>query len=116
MSSESALSGTVINGRFLHSAGGTNIREETGALLKSILQRLVAHPNDVQVSYFQGERTTVYNINVHVADYGYLLGKKGTTINSLRTVIRAMMARQQIRVVLEAPNAPRPQGFQNDME
>lgn len=114
MSSNSPLSGKQIEGFFVPAQSGSpasenlELREEIGALLKSILQRIVKNPDDVQISYFEGEKTTVYNIAVHPGDYGFLLGKSGTTINSLRAIIRAMMARHQIRVVLEAPNTPRP--------
>lgn len=100
------LPGTEICDTLTSSYSQEDIRQDTGALIKTILSRIVRNPNDVVVSFLIGDRTTVYQVAVHKDDYGYLLGKRGTTINSLRALVRAMLARHQIRAVLEAPHTP----------
>ncbi|MDG0815781.1 KH domain-containing protein [Bdellovibrio svalbardensis] len=114
MSLQVTLSGTEISDTFAPTTSQECVRKETGALLKTLLQRIVKNPDDVLVTCMTGERTTVFNIAVHLDDYRYLLGKKGTTINSLRVVLRAIMARHQIRVVLEAPHTPHMGSSQSD--
>ncbi|QDK38754.1 KH domain-containing protein [Bdellovibrio sp. NC01] len=106
MSSRVHLPGTEISNTFISSHSQEDIRKDIGSLLKTILQRIVRNPNDVMVTYLIGDRTTVYSVAVHLDDYGYLLGRKGATINSLRSIARAMLARHEIRAVVDAPHTP----------
>jgi predicted RNA-binding protein YlqC (UPF0109 family) len=69
--------------------------------VESIVKALVDHPEDVQVTEVEGQRTTVYELRVAPADLGKVIGKAGQTAKSLRTILAAASARLGKRSVLE---------------
>jgi len=66
-----------------------------------IAKNLVDHPDDVVVSEVEGERTTVYELRVGAGDLGKVIGKKGQTAKSIRTLLGAASAKLGKRAVLE---------------
>jgi len=66
-----------------------------------IAKNLVDHPDDVSVSEVEGERTTVYELRVGAGDLGKVIGKKGQTAKSIRTLLGAASAKLGKRAVLE---------------
>ena len=70
-------------------------------LVEYIAKALVDHPEDVQVSVVEGERTKVFELRVHPDDMGQVIGKHGRTAKSMRTLLNAAATKDNIRVVLE---------------
>jgi predicted RNA-binding protein YlqC (UPF0109 family) len=70
-------------------------------LLEFIAKQLVDNPNEVSVAEVEGERTTVYELRVGTGDLGKVIGKKGQTAKSIRTIISAASAKHGKRAVLE---------------
>jgi predicted RNA-binding protein YlqC (UPF0109 family) len=50
---------------------------------------------------------TVYEVRVHPADVGRLVGRRGNTINAIRTLLTAGAARKGLRCSLELVDEPR---------
>lgn len=48
-----------------------------------------------------GEKTAVLEIRCHADDVGKVIGKNGKVIQSLRTLVAALAARENRRAVLE---------------
>lgn len=70
-------------------------------LLEFIAKQLVDNPNEVSVAEVEGERTTVYELRVGSGDLGKVIGKKGQTAKSIRTILSAASAKHGKRAVLE---------------
>lgn len=58
-------------------------------LLEYILIHIVQHPDEVQISEEKtGDNSYVYTISVHQEDIGRVIGKQGSVIHSLRTIVK----------------------------
>lgn len=66
-----------------------------------IAKNLVHHPEAVQVSEVEGEKTIVYELRVGEGDLGKVIGRKGQTAKSIRTLLTAASAKRGKRAVLE---------------
>ena len=71
------------------------------ALIETIVKELVDNPSEVRVTEVQGEKTTVYELRVGQGDLGKVIGKKGNTARSIRTLLTAASAKKGKRAVLE---------------
>lgn len=69
--------------------------------IETIVKALVDHPDQVNLTEVQGERTTVYELHVGEGDLGKVIGKHGQTAKSIRTLISAISAKKGKRAVLE---------------
>ncbi|MEC7840310.1 MAG: KH domain-containing protein [Chlamydiota bacterium] len=71
-----------------------------------IVKNLVEHPDDVKVECFEGERGMIVEIRVHQDDVGKVVGKRGSTINAIRTISMMVCARlgRKVRVELVEDN------------
>jgi len=70
-------------------------------LVELIVRLLVDHPQDVRVTEVDGERTVIFELRCHPEDLGKVIGKSGKTVGSIRSVLGAVAARQNRRVMLE---------------
>lgn len=67
-----------------------------------IVKKLVDHPEEVQVSQIDSEKTVIMELQVKEGDLGKVIGKKGRTAKALRTLLTAAAAKQgQKRAILE---------------
>lgn len=66
-----------------------------------IAKHLVDKPEDVKVTEVNGERTVVYELRVGDGDLGKVIGKRGNTAKSIRTLLAAASAKSGKRSVLE---------------
>ena len=69
--------------------------------LTFIIKHLVDNPDSVAVTEVEGERTTVFELRVGEGDLGKVIGKKGQTAKSIRTLLGAASAKLGKRAVLE---------------
>lgn len=67
-----------------------------------IVKNLVENPDSVKVECFEGERGMIVEIRVHSDDVGKVVGKRGSTINAIRTISMMVCARlgRKVRVEL----------------
>ncbi len=66
-----------------------------------IAKHLVDKPDEVNVTEVEGERTTVFELRVGEGDLGKVIGKRGQTAKSIRTLLSAASAKSGKRAVLE---------------
>ncbi len=69
--------------------------------IEFIVKHLVDHPNEVKVNEIDGERTVVFELRVGQGDMGKVIGRRGQTAKSLRTLLAAASAKNGKRAVLE---------------
>lgn len=80
-----------------------NDREFTRQLLENIIKELVSFPEDIKVQFSCGERTTIFQVECSQRNLGQLIGAKGKTIQSLRTIFQGVTARKGFRSIIEIP-------------
>ncbi len=69
--------------------------------IEFIAKQLVDHPDSVNVTEVEGEKTTVYELRVNSSDLGKVIGRKGQTAKAIRTLIAAVSAKKGKRALLE---------------
>jgi predicted RNA-binding protein YlqC (UPF0109 family) len=71
-------------------------------LLTYLARALADHPEEVEVASFEeDDGTTVLELQVADDDLGKVIGRRGSTVNALRTVIRAAATRHGGRVLID---------------
>jgi predicted RNA-binding protein YlqC (UPF0109 family) len=71
------------------------------AFLEYVVKGLVEHPEAVTVTPVEREGTTVYDLRLDPVDVGKIIGRQGTTINALRSLLLAGSAKKGLRCTLE---------------
>lgn len=66
-----------------------------------IVKNLVDNPDEVQINEIGGTHTLIIELKVQKSDIGKIIGKKGKTINAIRTLLMSVASRNGIRVNLE---------------
>ena len=70
-------------------------------LIEYIVKSIVDFPENVSVTQIDGESTIVFELRVRQDDVGKVIGKKGRTINAIRTLVNATAAKSNMRAMLE---------------
>ncbi len=70
-------------------------------LIEVIVKSIVDFPENVDVTQIDGESTIVFELRVRKEDVGKVIGKKGRTINAIRTLVNATAAKTGMRAMLE---------------
>lgn len=76
---------------------------KTIELVKTIVKALVEHPEEVHVTVTEPlqEREVRFRLKVHPEDIRHVIGRRGRTIQALRTVVAAAIASPGRRIHLE---------------
>ena len=72
-----------------------------------IVKSLVGHPDDVSVERIIDEKGVLLSLTVHPEDLGRVIGKRGITAQSLRTLLRALGTKNDARYNLKIVNTER---------
>lgn len=83
------------------------VKTEIADILQRILKQLFRHADEVEVSVIQGEKTTIFEIDLAPGDFGRLLGAKGKNIEALRTVFTSLTASKGFRSVIRVKDEQR---------
>lgn len=70
-------------------------------MLEKVIKCLVEHPDDVIINPIEGDGTIVFEVQVNTEDTGQVIGKKGRTINALRTIVRSSANTGGKKVIME---------------
>ena len=70
-------------------------------LITEILQALVDQPEEVSVNEIGGDHTTVLEVRVAKTDIGKVIGKRGRTVQAIRTILGAAAGKTRQRYILE---------------
>ena len=63
------------------------------AFLEEVVKGLVDHPEAVNITEVEQERTTVYELRLDPSDVGRVIGRSGSTVNAIRTLLQAGSAK-----------------------
>src|SRR6478735_2777242 len=84
-----------------------------------IVKSLVGHPDDVTIERIIDEKGVLLTLTVNPEDLGRVIGKRGMTAQSLRTLLRALGTKNDARYNLKIvdngePGAGRSQSYSDD--
>lgn len=69
-----------------------------------IIKSLVEHPEDVSVDRIIDEKGVLLTLTVNPEDLGRVIGRRGSTAQSLRTLLRALGTKNSARYNLKVTN------------
>lgn len=70
-------------------------------LLETIIKNLVEDQAAVTINEVEGEKSIILEVKVAEADMGKVIGKEGRVAKAIRTVVKAIAAKEQKRVTIE---------------
>ena len=79
-------------------AGNT---ESVVKMIEVIARSLVDEPDEVSVEAVEGSQSSVLELSVHPSDLGKVIGRKGRTAKSIRTLLGAVGMKYNHRYTLE---------------
>ncbi len=78
--------------------------------IEYIVRSLVGHPDDVIVDRIVDEKGVLLTLTVNPEDLGRVIGKRGATAQSLRSLLRALGTKNDARYNLKIVDVDRPEG------
>ena len=72
--------------------------------IEYIVKSVVGHPDDVEVERIIDEKGVLLTLTVNPEDLGRVIGKRGVTAQSLRTLLRALGTKNDARYNLKIVN------------
>ncbi|NGX31876.1 MAG: hypothetical protein K940chlam8_01262 [Chlamydiae bacterium] len=81
-----------------------------------IVKNLVDHPENVVINEVGGTHTLIIELAVEKSDIGKIIGKKGKTINAIRTLLMSVASRNGLRVNLEIIEEGKKSSKEKDQE
>ena len=70
-------------------------------MLEIIIRNLVENSDAVEVTEIQKGHTTAFEVKVENSDMGKVIGKQGRIATSIRTVAKAIAAKENKKIVIE---------------
>ena len=70
-------------------------------VLKTIISNLVDNEEAVEINQIDSEKSITFEVKVSEADMGKVIGKQGRLAKSIRTVMKAVAAREHKKVSVE---------------
>jgi len=69
--------------------------------LTAIIESIVSDPSQVSINEIEGERAVVFEVKVAETDMGKVIGREGRVAKSIRTIMKAIAAKENKRVTIE---------------
>ena len=70
-------------------------------LLQVIIENLVEDTDKISINEVSGEKTVTYEIKVAEKDMGKVIGKEGKIAKSIRTIMKAIAAKEDKKLTIE---------------
>lgn len=70
-------------------------------VLEIVIKNLVENPDSVSINELEGEKSIVFEVKVAEGDMGKVIGKQGRVAKAVRTLLKAVAAKEQKRVTIE---------------
>ncbi len=70
-------------------------------VLHTIITNLVDNPDSVEVNQIDGTQSVVFEVKVAEGDMGKIIGKQGRIAKSIRTVMKAVAAKEHKKATVE---------------
>jgi hypothetical protein len=77
------------------------MEEQDKEFLEMVVKSIVNHPDDVVVDRTIDERGVLLTLKTNPEDMGYVIGRKGQTAQSIRTLLKIIGAKNNSRVNLK---------------
>jgi predicted RNA-binding protein YlqC (UPF0109 family) len=88
----------VVQGRAVSDAGNDLSVPTASSVLTYLVRSLVDEPDAVRVDAVEGRRGVKLEVRVAPGDLGRVIGRRGRTAQSIRTVVRAAATRDEREV------------------
>ncbi|MGV3531908.1 MAG: KH domain-containing protein [Chthoniobacteraceae bacterium] len=69
--------------------------------LDFVLRQLIDYPDDMILTKLEGNKKTIFKLQLRQSDVGKVIGKHGQTIIAIRNLLAAAAARHGERAILE---------------
>lgn len=69
--------------------------------LETIIKNLVEFPDQVSITEAMAEKSVIYEVKVADTDMGKVIGREGKIAAAIRTVMKALAAKEQKKVSVE---------------
>ena len=70
-------------------------------VLELLITNLVEDKGAVKVNQVDGEKSIIFEVRVAESDMGKVIGKQGKIAKSIRTVMKALAAKENKRITIE---------------
>ena len=70
-------------------------------ILETIIANLVENKESVEIKELEGTQSVVFEVKVAESDMGKIIGKQGRIAKSIRTVMKAVAAKEHKKVSIE---------------
>ena len=70
-------------------------------ILQTIIENLVDDKASVSINEVEGEKSIVFEVKVAETDMGKIIGKQGKIAKSIRTVMKAVAAKEHKKATVE---------------
>ncbi len=70
-------------------------------VLQTIIESLVEDKSQIQINQIDGEKSIVFEVKVANGDMGRVIGKEGRIAKAIRTIFKAVGAKEQRKVTIE---------------
>ena len=70
-------------------------------MLTTIINSLVTDTSAVSINEIEGEKTIIYEVRVAESDMGKVIGKEGRIAQAIRTIMKALAAKDSKKVSIE---------------
>lgn len=70
-------------------------------MLETIIKSLVTDIDAVSVNEVEGEKSVIFEVKVAENDMGKIIGKEGRIANSIRTIMKALAAKENKKINIE---------------
>lgn len=70
-------------------------------IIETIIRNLVSEPDAISINEVQGEQSVVFEIKVAEKDMGKVIGREGKVAKAIRTIVKAVAAKEEKRVTVE---------------
>ena len=73
-------------------------------MLETIIKSLVTDTEAVSINQIDGEKNIIFEVKVAENDMGKIIGKEGRIANAIRTIIKALAAKENKKINIEFIN------------
>lgn len=70
-------------------------------ILETIIKNLVSDKESISINEIEGEKTIIFEVKVAQSDMGKIIGKEGRVAKAIRTIVKAVAAKEEKRVTIE---------------
>lgn len=70
-------------------------------ILETIIANLVENKETVEIKELEGTQSVVFEVKVAESDMGKIIGKQGRIAKSIRTVMKAVAAKEHKKATIE---------------